>query len=398
MRKQLDGFTLFSNALSTTDSTIHSIATLIGGEYYAVYNMNARGVNLKSEIESAFITTSNAFANSDFEVALIAYTGSKIQNLIAPNIFAIDSASEVFVPYYGAELGLTKRIHRAKSINNRNIIGQLIAFGIFKSIPAPFRKHIYNEGDWLFSANWYLEKILNSIKNSADFYAITHSASATSQKPTFKFFHSMMTHLPYGAYFQNGKCEFGGKWSAWNDYPHKAQMYYPSFGQQLKFYQHYDLEVCALHYLADFVGELKRLGIYDNTQILIVSDHGGNDGINIPFLDEYDFRPDTLFLFKDFGAKGAIRADNRLMANYDIVSIFCANLKSGCPNVPPNILKNHPTNREIIHTILRDWRLENHKHNEWLIRKVFKVKDNIGDEKNWVDISNKSHGIVNMGQ
>ena len=383
LKTALDGFTLFPNALSTTDSTIHSVATLIGGEHFALYNMNARGVNLANEIERAFKSTANAFAKSNFEVALIAYTGRKIQNLIAPNIFALDSASEIFVPYYGANLGILERIYRAKERNNRFVIGQLISFGIFKVVPTPFRPRIYNDGDWIFNADWYLEKILASIRHSADFYAFTHSVSVDSTKPTFKFIHSMMTHLPFGAHFKGGKCEYGGKWSAWNEHPHKAQMHYPSFKLQLNFYQHYDAEVCALHYLAHFVEMLKNLGIYDNTQIIVVSDHGGNDGINMPILDKDDWRPDALFLFKDFGANGAVRTDNRLMANYDIASIFCANLPSGCLNVGQNILQNYPQNREIIHTIPLHWRLEAHKPNEWLIRKAYKVKGDIYKMENW---------------
>ncbi len=391
LRKQLDGFTLFPNALSTTDSTIHSVATLIGGEHYAVYNVNARGVNLANEIESAFQSTANAFANSDYEVAFIAYTGRKIQNLIAPNIFAIDSSSEIFVPYYGANLGILERIYRAKERNNRYVIGQLIGFGVFRFAPNIFAKYIYNDANWLFPADWYLSKILLSIQNSADFYAITHNASADSPKPTFKFFHSMITHLPFGAYFQNGKCEFGGKWSAWMDYPHKAQMHYPKFKHELNFFQHYDLEACALHYLAHFVEMLKNLGIYDNTQIIVVSDHAGNDGINMPTFDD-DFRPDALFLFKDFGAKGAIRTDKRLMANYDIATIFCANLKGGCPNVGQNILQNYPANREIIFTIPSSWQLEHHKANEWLLKKAYKVHSDIHNAKNWSEFDE----IVNV--
>ena len=381
-KTQLDGFTLFPNTISTTDSTIHSVATLIGGEHYAVYNMNARNANLKNEIESAFKSTANAFTNSDFEVAFIAYTGSKVQNLIASNIFAIDSASESFVPYYGANLGILERIYRAKKRNNRFVIGQLISFGVFRFTPNIFAKYIYNDANWLFPADWYLSKILASIQNSADFYAITHNVNADSTKPTFKFFHSMITHLPYGAYFKNGKCEFGGKWSAWNDYSHKAEMRHPNFKHTLHFFQHYDLEACALHYLADFVGVLKKLGIYDNTQIFVISDHAGNDSINMPTFDD-DFRADALFLFKDFSARGNLKIDNRLMANYDIVSIFCANLTSGCPNVPKNILQNYPKNQEIIFTIPSSWKLEYHKSNEWLLRKAFKVKGDISDKKNW---------------
>ncbi len=195
-----------------------------------------------------------------------------------------------------------------------------------------------------------------------------------------------MTHLPYGMYFNNNKCEFFSDKSAWNDYPHKDYMTYPDNTLKSIMYQHYDTEVCALKYLSDYIALLKKEGIYDNTQIFVVSDHAGQDSINMPINNNVD----TL-LFKDFGAKGTLKIDNRLMANYDISSIFCENLKGGCPNVPKNILKNYHTNREIIHalTLFKD------KYG-YLVTKAYKVRGNIYDEKNWVDISDSKYGIVNM--
>ena len=53
-KTQLDGFVLFDNAISTTNATIHSFSTLISGEHYAVYNMNARKDNLADSITEAF--------------------------------------------------------------------------------------------------------------------------------------------------------------------------------------------------------------------------------------------------------------------------------------------------------------------------------------------------------
>ncbi|MGX2982247.1 sulfatase-like hydrolase/transferase [Helicobacter sp. 23-1045] len=392
LKSALDGWTLYPNAISTTDSTIHSVATLIGGEHYAVYNMNKRAQNLAEQIEKAFINTTQTFANGGFQVALNAYTGSDIGNLAKNGIFAIDSASEIFVDYLGENLGIKERIYRAKSINNRNTIGQLFAFGLFKFAPKPLRGSIYNDGNWIFSADWCLAKILANIRHTADFYAFSQNLRVDSAKPTFKFIHSMMTHLPFGMHFKDGKCEFGGKWSAWGAFNHGVKMNYPNFNRMLNFYQHYDTEACALHYLRDFVKNLKNAGIYDNTQILVVSDHAGNDGINLPILDKNDWRPDVLFLFEDFGARGELKVDKRLMANFDIVSIFCANLPSGCPNVPPNILQNYPQNRELLHTLPISWRLQEHSIDKWHIRKAFKVRDNIFDAQNWVEIDE----FVNM--
>ena len=381
LRKQLDGFTHFPNAISTTDSTIHSVATLIGGEHYAVYNMNARKQNLVNQIDSAFISTANAFANADFSVSLMAFVGSNIKNItqkLNSEVFALDAGSGVFDEFSVRSENL---FNKYLSIRDKKMdIKLLLNFGLFKSAPKPFHINIYNDGFWLFNSK---TNVVVAISYTATFYAPTHILSADSTKPTFKFFHSMMTHLPFGMYFNNDKCEFFSDKTAWNDYPHKATMYHPNQKRKYEFYQHYDTEACALKYLAHYIELLKSAGIYDNTQILVVSDHGGNDGINLPILDGSDWRPDTLFLFKDFGAKGAIRTDNRLMANYDIASIFCENLQNGCPNVGQNILKNYPKNREIIHTIPLSWQLEKHKENEWLIRRVFKVKNNIYDAKNW---------------
>ena len=392
LKAQLDGFILFPNAISTTNATIHSIATLIGGEYYAVYNMNARKLNLEKEIDRAFIETSNAFAENGFSVSLMAVVGSNIKNIrknLNNNIFAIDANSEAFRDFYIKQENLLTETNSVKHIQ----IAQLLSFGLFKFVPEfPLRGMVYNNGNWLLKNNSFETFNIDSIVYAASFYSTTHNVNTNANKPTFKFIHSMMTHLPYGIYFNNNKCNFFSKQSVWNEYPHKVKMYYPSIMRKSEFYQHYDTEVCALHYLAHFVEMLKKVDIYNNTQIFVVSDHSGNDNINIPILDKDDSRPDALFLFKDFGARGAIHTDNRLMANYDIASIFCANIPRGCPSVGQNILEHYPQNREIIHIVPKYWELDKHKNNEWILKKTYMVKGNIYDEKNWEEVK----GVVNM--
>ena len=386
-KEQLDGFTLFPNTISTTNSTIHSIATLVGGEYYAVYNMNKRKQNLAKEIDSAFISTANAFAEADFSVSLMAFVGSKIDNINAqthPAVFALDAGSRAFLNHYIRSENLFESIKANTAKNSKYILpAQLSAFGLFKFAPKPLHPSIYNDGLWLLNTK---NNVTTAIGYAATFYAPTHILNADSAKPTFKYFHTMMTHTPYGMYFNNNKCEFFGTKTAWDDFTHKPHIDYKYA------YQHYDTESCAMKYLTHFVANLKNLGIYDNTQIFIVSDHGGTSAINIPISS----RPDALLLFKDFGARGKLKIDNHLMANYDIPSIFCANLKNGCPSVGQNILTNYPANREIIHTIPSAWQLERHRKNEWYITKAYKVSKNIYSAENWVDISDSKYGIVNV--
>ena len=399
-KTKLDGFTLFPNTISTTNSTIHSIATLIGGEYYAAYSMNKRGDNLSQSIDSAFIKTSNAFAENGFSVGLLVHqAGGKAYNLkpqLNNEVFVIYDRSNLFIDFYTHS---DKMLHKNMTLNKSNIaqfeIYQLLNFGLFKFAPEfPLRPIIYNYENWLLNESD--RRVYNasvSAKYSASFYAITHALNTNANKPTFRFLHSDITHLPFGMYFNGRECEFFSDKSAWNDYPHKVRMNYPNDLGASQYYQHFDNESCALQYLSNYVDLLKNAGIYDNTQIFVVSDHSGFDSINI--INMGGWRPDSLLLFKDFGARGAVKIDNRLMANFDIASMFCANLKGGCPNVPKNILQNYPANRELMHLML-DWNLSSHRPNEWLIENAYKVKDNIYESKNWVDISDEKYGIVNV--
>ncbi len=41
-KTQLDGFTLFPNAISSSNATLYSMPSIIGGEHYTIYNMNKR--------------------------------------------------------------------------------------------------------------------------------------------------------------------------------------------------------------------------------------------------------------------------------------------------------------------------------------------------------------------
>ena len=156
-------------------------------------------------------------------------------------------------------------------------------------------------------------------------------------------------------------------------------------------YQHLDTEICSFSFLKDYLEWLKKENIYDNTQIFILSDHAEVDISNrLPRLLPLYFGHDVLFLFKDFKARGVLKTDSRLMGNFDAATIFCENLKNGCPQVAPNILKNYPENREIIHARTGDTSYVGHENNLWRIYTAFKIQGNdIYDPKNYIDVSSE---------
>ena len=69
-KSALDGFTLFPNTISSGNSTIQTISSLIAGEYYAGYNVNQRKDNLIDSINEGFMQIGEHFADNGFAVGI----------------------------------------------------------------------------------------------------------------------------------------------------------------------------------------------------------------------------------------------------------------------------------------------------------------------------------------
>lgn len=381
LKDGLNGFVLFDNAISTANSTVSSIASVIGGEYYTTYNMNVRIDNHAESITRAFGEMGENFASRNYSVSYfsgIYGQGTKSVKKYIKNEGFITTNDDYFAGYYYNNFvnnDIKKTNPKYKHIN------KFLGFGLFRFVPELyFRPRIYKGGLWLYDVakSDYFE----SVRYLSSFYGFTHFGNIDSKKPTLKWLHSLATHVPYGVYFANNRCYLFNNKTAWDDYRHTQEMIYPTEYLKNDYRQHFDAEACSLSYLLDYIKWLKDNGIFDNTQIFVVSDHGGNDSIG---LDIDLSRADALFLFKDFNAKDVpLQIDHRLVANYDIASIFCENLPNGCQNVGKNILKNYPQNRELIHTRPA---IKQYKPNQWIIDKYYIVKDNIYESKNWRNVT-----------
>ena len=83
--------------------------------------------------------------------------------------------------------------------------------------------------------------------------------------------------------------------------------------------EHYHVNMSALLRLGEWFDELRALGVYDNTRIILVSDHGWlEDNFGYPKIDDnYDLeKVNPLFMVKDFDATG-FRVSDDFMTNAD---------------------------------------------------------------------------------
>jgi hypothetical protein len=158
--------------------------------------------------------------------------------------------------------------------------------------------------------------------------------------------------------------------------------------------EHYYVNMAAYLLLSKWFRFLKANNVWDNTRIIIVSDHGANLGtpfsgnITLPngeYLEYYQ----ALLLVKDFNSGSTsgtmLHTDNSFMTNADVPFLATYSLIKN----PVNPFTGKPISTEkqngvVITTSLR-WELNKHAKNKFNIadNEWLHVHDNIFDPNNW---------------
>ena len=143
-------------------------------------------------------------------------------------------------------------------------------------------------------------------------------SNTNSNNNTFKFYHNHTTHSPY-AIDKDGELTNGYPDPEVEDYSRGRAPYYSA--------------KASFNAVGKWITWLKNEGIYDNTKIILVSDHGNNLSSDPMKPDNFDFneisdidytRSHILLMVKDFNSADKFKTDDRFMSNGDLASIVCS--------------------------------------------------------------------------
>jgi len=156
----------------------------------------------------------------------------------------------------------------------------------------------------------------------------------------------------------------------------------------------YYTNTVSLLALARWFNYLKENGVYDNTRIIIVSDHGmgygvkASEGYDKPSLnhnnkDDYH----ALLLFKDFDSHGEIKTDMSFMTNADVPTLAL----EGIVDNPVNPFTGNPVNSDAkadgVYITTDDIFMPHHGKSDYIFTVKdelwYHVKDNIFIDSNW---------------
>lgn len=372
----LDGFVWYEDTLSSGSGTCFGLPAIYGGEEYTYANLEKRGLPL------------NPKTLGDASYVIPKALGKEWNSFVgkADFVSAISNDKSVWPGWfwfkYFARNSWSKDLEKSFTQNSLSKLYSLVAF---KAIPYTMRNRIYKGGKWLFfegfttpvAANEYtvFEKILREIK------------VGMSLNNTYKAMHTQLTHNGCAC----SDVDFRPLITATIPNSKKKDAFrlkHPNIS-----YEHYITEVSNLKVLVKIFEKMKLLGVYDNTRIILVSDHGAWDSEKLlvaigkqPFRDNFYGKKvnpgmrSALLLVKDFNERGNLRINRKtLMSNYDVRSIVLEGIL-GEKNLSAGYKERNNPNRVRYY---ESGPVARNKNNEQTLHTLFQVRGTMYIPENW---------------
>ena len=322
LKKQFDGFTYYPNTLSFGRHTNFGTPPLFGGYEYTPVEMNKRAdERLGDKHDEALKMLPVLFGQNHYKVTVcdLPYVGYKRG---FPNVSSFKD-----YPYINAyrlngilkDKNLENKFQDIPLYRNKR---NLFCYSIFKTLPPLVSRVWYDHGDY-FSRNKIVFPRL-----FYDYSVLTLLSKLTrvedSSENTFLSMQNSAPHEPW--IFQLPDYELavnvnneGYKTAADGHIPMKTT-------RQIA---HYHVNMAAFLQLGKWFDFMRENGVYDNTRIILVADHGyhflhqfdymimdkfKDDVLGFPYFDVQGVNP--LLMVKDFNATG-FKTSNEFMTHAD---------------------------------------------------------------------------------
>ena len=351
LKNIFSGFTWYPNTISMANYTHASVPSLLAGYHYSIDSMNNDNAN---SIEEKWQIASKIFVDKAIRKG-----------------YSFNSDKQHYFKKVEKKIGTIplwtkswKKLDKYINLGQKHEVWytRLFENALFVSVPLIFKPKIYNDTKWLIKKK---SKISSYMFEWYNFIRILPFISKTdAPNSSFIYFHNEAAHNPWHIIKDNGQVV--------NATPYENNKW-------------------IINQLAKWIEWMKDNDVYDNTKIVIVSDHG-------PSWYESDFNPDfkspvnwkqnsininpkmfwrlnPLLMVKEFGEKKELKEDWRLMCNSDAAYI----------TFDSNYINKLPNDR-ILNSYFTIWEGNMEEQSGMKIESKFEVHTNIFDLNNWKKI------------
>ena len=316
VKENFQGFVWYPNTLAPGDHTIFSSPAIFGGYDYLPQAMNKRkNETLISKHNESLKVLPSYFLKQGYKVTvtdppMANYSWTPDNSIFEKDIHAVNIAGR-YDKLWRREHGMELSGFVLSDFMKRDFL----FFDFFRVCPVSLRGILYDHGGW-----W------SSIKDKAK-----------DENSLAIRFYSALDYLPELSDLTDGA---GSYMAIENDLPHEPiWMQLPDYTLQSPVigkgknwageeavYMHYHTNAATLRLLGQWFAWMRANGVYDNTRIVIASDHGRhfrgeNNTLDTDFDKSEVAAWNALLLFKDFGASGEFRTDSTFMTVADVPSL-----------------------------------------------------------------------------
>ena len=330
LKQDLSGFVWYPNTLSLGIGTAVGLAPIYGGYKFAdaksmmednfkwnfAHQIDSTN-NMKQRYELSTKFLLKKFYDKGYEATIFDanYLSNSQLNSMSNNTFKFknirDNKEYLEVFYYPYELDTKNNTKSPFSMTKE----YMIPFSLFKVVSPTLRKSIYNNGTWLASLSSVAMNYSGVIREISYARAWRHISEIKDDTDgSFNFITSNLTHnVPVNRNMNN---TFQGIIPKYSELDKKRF-------KNKHTASHYHIALEALKQASLWFKWLKDNDIYDNTKIIIVSDHGVPSGFNPMFETQknsdgiYYGSYHPLFMVKDFNQSNNLEVNNSFMTHSD---------------------------------------------------------------------------------
>ena len=380
LKERLDGFVYYPNTVSFGKLTMIGTPGIFGGYDYTPFEMNRRtDKTLQQKHNEAILTMPIVFNQNNWNVTVadLPYE-NYLEQPVTDMYKGYDFINRVSTHGAYSDIWYARHNMKKSPFISEGIKRNFIWFSVMKIVPPFMRQIVYHKEYWI-SYNKF-ENSAKFIDNYSEIDFLPELFDSSSEKNAFFLLdneanhESILLQAPDYVPAEN-VTDFGPGG--------KDRTYSSMVGILLRF--------------ADFVDFLKENNLYDNTKIILVSDHGmsRDTGLFDNKTQNFPFNKDNMtasLLVKDFSSRGNLKEDYTFMTNADTPALALKDIDGKALNpftknpLDVNSMGGGMTKNDFIKmsnapaesTRIRKNTQFNIKDDEW-----YTVKDNIFDNKNW---------------
>ena len=404
LKEQFAGFTYYSNVISFGPYTNFGSPALLGGYEYTPVEFNKRkDESLKDKQNEANLVMPVLFAEHGYDVTVCdpVYTNYKW----IPDLTIYDEYEGIDAYVAKGKFSETGQKQYAVEKNLRNFF----CFSLMKTMPIAFQRTLYNGGAYNQAATTStirysthvmtgLTKSVGIDKDFMDSYStlcnLTNITKITEDSQnTFLFMSNKTTHDPI--LLQEPDYTPAERVDNTEIYKGEQDRFTVN-GRTLKMETknhvlHYQANMASFIQLGKWFDYMRENGVYDNTKIIIVADHGRSlfhfDELKYQNSDERFKNLEwyyPLLMVKDFGSKTFTESDE-FMTNGDTITLATKDVIKNPinPFTGNEINNNEKTAHDQFVIISEHWDTSKNNGKQYKPARWASVKDNMWNQDNW---------------